>query len=160
MLTVCLPLLGERVLGGAGQGTMLLACAAVSALTANAALARFPRSRAPDAVLRAGALVQAAALLLAATGGPAALLAAVLLAGAGEEAGLTALFAVRHQETPEDLRGQVFTLGAGLKLTGFALGAALAGSAATWSLPGTSALAAGVEILAATTFHRGVRSTA
>ncbi|MFE0331255.1 hypothetical protein ACFW08_31525 [Streptomyces sp. NPDC058960] len=59
---------------------------------------------------------------------------------------------MRHQETPEDLRGQVFTLGASLKLTGFALGAALAGSAATWSLPGTSALAAGVEILAATAF--------
>ena len=39
-------------------------------------------------------------------------------------------------------------MGAGVKLTGFALGAALAGSAATWSLPGTLALAAGVELLA------------
>ncbi|MFJ8362009.1 MFS transporter [Streptomyces sp. NPDC093984] len=163
MLTVCLPLLGSRVFGGAGQGTMLLSCAAVSALTANAALARFPRSLAPDTVLWAGALVQAAALLLAATGRPAALLAAVLLAGIGEGPALTALFAVRHQETPEHLRGQVFTLGASLKLTGFALGAALAGSAVTWSLPGTLALAAGVEILAAPAFWAvtaGVRRTA
>ncbi|MGR6968412.1 hypothetical protein ACU639_02190 [Streptomyces cynarae] len=74
MLTVCLPLLGERVLGAAGQGTTLLSCAAVSALTANGAQARSPRQ------------------------GP----------------GLTALFAVRHQETPEHLPGQAFNLMASL----------------------------------------------
>jgi hypothetical protein len=56
---------------------------------------------------------------------------------------------VRHRETPEHLRGQVFTTGASLKISGFALGAALAGPAAARSLPGTLALAAGVQALAA-----------
>ncbi|MEU6748472.1 hypothetical protein ABZ914_19825 [Spirillospora sp. NPDC046719] len=51
ILTACLPVLGERVLGGASQGVMLLSCSAISALAANALLARFPRAIAPDTIL-------------------------------------------------------------------------------------------------------------
>ncbi|MFJ2718033.1 MFS transporter [Streptomyces sp. NPDC087437] len=152
MLTACLPLLGERALGGAGRGAVLLSCAAISALVANAVLARFPRSIAPDTVIWAGALVQAAALALCASGRPAVLVVAVLILGAGEGPQLAALFAVRHREAPEHLRGQIFTTGASLKITGFSLGAAVAGPAANWSLPGASALAATVAALAALVF--------
>ncbi|MES9508817.1 MFS transporter [Streptomyces sp. NPDC000609] len=149
MLTACVALLGERVLGGAGRGAMLLSCAAVSALAANAVLARFPRSIAPDTVIWAGALVQAGALALAASGRPAALVVAALMIGIGEGPQLAALFAIRHREAPEHLRGQIFTTGASLKITGFALGASVAGPVANWSLPGTLILAASVAALAA-----------
>ncbi|MET9663010.1 MFS transporter [Streptomyces sp. NPDC006510] len=152
MLTACIALLGERVLGGAGRGAMLLSCAAVSALMANAVLARFPRSVAPDTIIWVSALVQAAALVLAMSDQPAVLIVAVLLIGTGEGPQLAALFAVRHREAPEHLRGQIFTTGASLKITGFALGASVAGPVANWSLPGTLALAASVAALAALAF--------
>ncbi len=152
MLMACIPLLGERVLGGAGRGAVLLSCVAISALAANAVLARFPRSVAPDTIVWAGALVQAVALALAAWGQPVVLIVAVLIAGTGEGPRLAALFAVRHREAPDHLRGQIFTTGASLKITGFALGAAVAGPVATWSLPVTLTLAASVAALAALVF--------
>ncbi|MFE2944071.1 MFS transporter [Streptomyces sp. NPDC059255] len=149
MLIVCCPLLGERAFGTAGHGALLLSVVAASALAANAALSR-PRAPAPapDAVLWLGSLAVAVALLLAATGRPALVLAAMVLAGAGEGPQLTALFAIRHREAPDRLRGQVFTTGASLKITGYALGAALAGPVATWSLPGALLTAAAFEALA------------
>ncbi|MFB7916699.1 MFS transporter [Streptomyces sp. NPDC056061] len=152
MLTACVPLLGERILGGAGRGAMLLSCTAVSALLANAVLARFPLRAAPDALIRAGALVQAAALALAASGRPGPLIVAAFLLGIGEGPQLAALFEVRHRESPEHLRGQIFTTGASLKITGAALGAAVAGPVAARSLPGALALAAGVAAFAALVF--------
>ncbi|MFF3609894.1 MFS transporter [Streptomyces sp. NPDC002463] len=152
MLTACVPLLGERVFGGAGRGAVLLSCAAVSALVANALLARFPLALSPDALVRVGALVQAAAPALALTGRPAAVVAAFLVSGLGEGPQLTALFAVRHRESPEHLRGQIFTTGASLKITGFALGAAAAGPLAAWSLQ--AALTA-TAVLAAAAATRG-----
>ncbi|PVC69603.1 MFS transporter [Streptomyces sp. CS081A] len=152
MLTACLALLGERVLGGAGRGAMLLSCAAVSALAANAVLARFPRTIAPDTLLWTGALLQAAAPAAAVLGHPTVLVAAAFVAGIGEGPQLTALFAVRHREAPERLRSQVFTTGAGLKITGFALGAVVAGPVAARSLTGALLLATGTAVLAALAF--------
>ncbi|WP_309030664.1 MFS transporter [Streptomyces alfalfae] len=148
MLTACIPLLGERVLGGAGRGAVLLSCAAVSALVANAVLARLPRSVAPETIIWASGLVQAVALALAIAGSPIVLIVAVLMVGVGEGPQLAALFAIRHREAPEHLRGQVFTTGASLKITGFALGAAVAGPIANWSLPHALTLAASVAVLA------------
>ncbi len=152
MLTACIPLLGERVLGGAGRGALLLSCAAISALAANAVLARLPRSVTPDTLIWVGALIQAAALALAAMGQPAVLIVAMLIVGIGQGPQLTALFAVRHREAPEHLRGQIFTTGASLKITGFALGAAAAGPIATWSLTGALVLAATLAVFAALAF--------
>ncbi|MFE3068727.1 MFS transporter [Streptomyces sp. NPDC059247] len=154
VLMACVPLLGERVLGGAGQGAVLLSCAAVSALVADAVLARSPRAVSPDTLLWSGALVQAAALGLASAsqGRPVVLVAAVLLLGTGEGPQLAALFAVRHREAPERLRSQIFTTGASLKITGFALGAAAGGPLAGWSLSGALALASGTAALAALVF--------
>ncbi|MFF2600047.1 MFS transporter [Streptomyces californicus] len=149
MLTACVPLLGERVLGGAGRGAALLSCAAVSALLATAVLARFPRALAPGTIIWAGALVQAAALASAATGSPLVLVVAFLATGCAEGPQLAALFTVRHREAPERLRGQVFTTGASVKITGFAVGAATAGPLATRSLPAALLLAAAVAAAAA-----------
>ncbi|NEB10438.1 MFS transporter, partial [Streptomyces coelicoflavus] len=89
------------------------------------------------------------ALALAATGRPVALLVAALVLGVGEGPQLTSLFAVRHREAPEHLRGQIFTTGASLKVTAFALGVAVAGPLATWSLPGALLTAAGTAAGAA-----------
>ncbi|WP_233518590.1 hypothetical protein [Streptomyces corynorhini] len=99
-----------------------------------------------------GALALALALTLAAAGGPVLLTAAVVVAGIGEGPQLTAVFAVRHREAPERLRGRVFVTGASLKITGFALGAALAGPLAVRSLPGALLAGAAVEALAVVAF--------
>ncbi|MBP8536182.1 MFS transporter [Streptomyces sp. MK37H] len=151
-LLTCWPPLGAAVLGSADHGALLLSAIAASALVANAVLSRRPRPPRPDTVLLGGALLLALAPLVAATGHPAALIAAVLLTGAAEGPQLTALFAIRHREAPERLRGQVFTTGASLKITGFALGAALAGPLATWSLPVALVAAGGCEALAVLVF--------
>ncbi|MCP9212568.1 MFS transporter [Streptomyces sp. NEAU-Y11] len=145
----CCPLLGAGALGGADRGALLLSASAAASLVANALLARRARLPRPDAVIGGSALVLAVAALLAATGAPAMVIAAALLAGAAEGPGLTALFAVRHREAPERLRGRIVTTGASLKITGFALGAGLAGALAVHTLPGALIAAAGFGVLAA-----------
>ncbi|MEV4475816.1 MFS transporter [Nonomuraea sp. NPDC049504] len=157
MLVGCLPLLGLRVLGDADRGALLLSCAAAGALAANAVLARRPRS--PGTVVWASALLQAAAFALAAVDHAAVLVAAMLLLGIGQGPQLTALFAIRHREAPERLRSQIFTTGASLKITGFALGAAIAGPLATWSLMAALILAATLAALAALTWSRSPRGS-
>ncbi|MFJ9904070.1 MFS transporter [Streptomyces sp. NPDC101152] len=152
MFTACVPLLGARALGGSGRGALLLSCAAVSSLVANALLAKRPRTLAPDTAIWAGAVVQAAALALAATAHPALLVAAALLTGVGAGPQLTALFAIRHREAPDRLRGQIFTTGASLKITGFAVGAAVAGAIAGHCLPAALAVASGTAALAVPAF--------
>ncbi|QMU70372.1 MFS transporter [Streptacidiphilus sp. P02-A3a] len=159
MLTLCCPLLGRQVLGGTGRGTLLLSATAASGLAANALLSRRPRAAPgapsrpdgirPDTVLWCGTVVLAGAMALAATRGPLPVVVAALVAGLGGGPQLTALFAIRHREAPARVRGQVFTTGASLKTTGFAIGAGVAGPIATWSLSGALLVAAGVELLAA-----------
>ncbi|MGI3230653.1 MFS transporter [Streptomyces sp. GTA36] len=127
MLITCTPLLGERAFGSAAEGTLLLTCTAVSALAANAVLARRPRTIAPDTIIWSSTLLLAAALVLSATGHPVLVVVAALTTGVAEGPQLAALLAIRHRESPERLRSQVFTTGASLKITGFALGAAVAG---------------------------------
>jgi hypothetical protein len=76
----------------------------------------------------------------------------VALGGAGEGPQLTALLAVRHRETPANLRGQVYTTAASLKIAGLAAGAALAGPLAGWSVTGCLLIAAGTELCAAAAY--------
>ncbi|WP_129286864.1 MFS transporter [Streptomyces sp. GZWMJZ-114] len=149
----CAPLLGARLLGGAAHGTALLALGAASALAAGAVLARRPTALPPDALLGASVLVLAAAPLLAAVPAPWALVAAVLLTGAGEGPQLTALLAIRHRDAPPGLRGQVFTTGASLKITAYALGAALAGALAARSLTAALLTGATLNLLAGAAFR-------
>ncbi|MER7358870.1 MFS transporter [Nonomuraea dietziae] len=151
MVIACIPLLGDS-LGAAGYGAILLSVTAASALVANAILTRHPRLLAPDTIIWCSTIVLAAALVLLATDRPALVIAAMVIAGLGEGPQLTALFAIRHREAPGRLRGQIFTTGASLKITGFALGAGIAGPVADWSLPGALLTAAGTQVLAALGF--------
>ena len=79
-------------------------------------------------------------------------LAAVALGGAGEGPQLTALFAVRHRESPEHMRGQIFTTAASLKIGGLAVGTALAGPLAGRSVTACLLIAAGFELCAAAAY--------
>ncbi|MFI6814821.1 MFS transporter [Nonomuraea sp. NPDC050328] len=148
MLVVAAPLLGQRLTGQTGHGALLLAVVAVAGLAANGVLAR--RTFDPDRVLLLSTLVIAAALGLAAVAQsmPVAILAAVL-AGVGEGPQLTALFAVRHREAPAHLRSQIFTTGASLKITSFALGSAAAGPLVDRSVEAALLAGAGIMLLAA-----------
>ena len=162
MLLVCCPLLGAQRLGDPARGALLISAIAVASLTANAILARRPRRSRPGSTRRGyprpDTWVFASTLVIGVSMAAAALapgwltLAAVALAGAGEGPQLTALFAVRHRETPANLRGQVYTTAASLKIAGLAAGAALAGPLAGWSVTGCLLIAAGTELCAAAAY--------
>ncbi len=151
-LTVTAPLLGGRLLGDPGYGALLLSVLAAGALAANAVLARFPTTR-PDAVVLASVLIIGAGLALAALAGTFTVaVLAVVLVGLGEGPQLTALFAVRHREAPPRLRSQVFTTGASLKITSFALGSAMAGPLAAHSPAAALLAGATIQLVAAVAF--------
>ncbi|MFG2073087.1 MFS transporter [Nonomuraea maritima] len=149
MWTVTAPVLGDRLAGDSGLGALLLAVTAACGLAANGVLAAYGRgTRRWEAFLAGGTAVLGAGTALAAVADAfwhAVVAAAVV--GVGEGPQLTALFAVRHREAPARLRGQVFTTGASLKITSYALGSALAGPLAAYSTGG--ALTAGAALQAA-----------
>lgn len=162
MLLVCCPVLGAQRLGGPARGALLISAIAVASLAANAILARRPRfgqqgrgqqgRGQPDARVLASTLVIGASLAAAALAPGWLTLAAVALAGAGEGPQLTALFAVRHRETPAHMRGQVYTTAASLKIAGLAAGAALGGPLAGRSVTACLLIAAGTELCAAAAY--------
>jgi hypothetical protein len=176
MLLVCCPLLGAQRLGDPARGALLISAIAVASLTANVILARrpgAPRRRRPGIQRRRRPGIQcrrrpgyprpdtwvfASTLVIGVSMAAAALapgwltLTAVALSGAGEGPQLTALFAVRHRETPANLRGQVYTTAASLKIAGLAAGAALAGPLAGWSVTGCLLIAAGTQLCAAAAY--------
>jgi MFS family permease len=128
MLVVACPLLGETYLGGASRGALLLSVLAAASLVTNAVLSRWPAALAPDTMFAlATGLAGVAYLGLAIAPGAGWVVAAVAVAGVADGPQLAAIFAVRHRETPQRLRGQVFTTAASLKITAGAAGAALAG---------------------------------
>ncbi|MBR8745230.1 MFS transporter [Nocardiopsis sp. MG754419] len=150
MFVVAAPVLGERLLGGAPYGALLLSVMAVCALTANLVVALRPVPVSPDTMVSVCTLVQVSGVvgvLLA----PSAfwLWPAVAVLGAAEGPQLTALFTVRHREAPDHLRTQVFTTAASLKVSAFAAGAALAGPLADHALTLCLAVAAATQVVAA-----------
>ncbi|MFF0768839.1 MFS transporter [Nonomuraea wenchangensis] len=164
MLVVSAPVLGDRLTGSTGPGALLLAVTAACGLAANALVARARGPRRWDALLVRGTAVTGAGMALAAVAAVSgtywvAVVAAGVV-GLGEGPQLTALFSVRHREAPARLRAQVFTTGASLKITSFAVGSAVAGPLAAYSvgaalLAGAAAQAAAVAVL--TVGRRSVR---
>jgi hypothetical protein len=77
---------------------------------------------------------------------------AAAISGAGEGLQLTALFEVRHREAPAYMRGQFFTTAASVKIAGLAVGAAIAGPLAGWSVTGCLLVAASIEVCAAAAY--------
>ncbi|MER7368443.1 MFS transporter, partial [Nonomuraea wenchangensis] len=173
MLVVSAPVLGARLTGSTGPGALLLAVTAACGLAANALVARRSGPRRWDALLVRGTAVAGAGMALAAAAASAAASQATSAAsgaavswaywvavvaagvvGLGEGPQLTALFSVRHREAPARLRAQVFTTGASLKITSFAVGSAVAGPLAAYSvaaalLAGAAAQAVAVAVLTA-----------
>ena len=103
----------------------------------------------PEILVITSTLVMGASMVAAAAASGWLTLAAVALAGAGEGPQLTALFAIRHRETPARMRGQVYTTAASLKIAGLAGGAALGGPLAGHSVTACLLIAAGTELCAA-----------
>jgi hypothetical protein len=162
MLLVCCPVLGAERLGAAARGALLISAMAAASLAANALLARragrdsvSQGGVSQGGVGRADTLVLGSTLVMGISMAAAAVapgwltLAAVALTGAGEGPQLTALFAIRHRETPARMRGQVYTTAASLKIAGLAAGAALGGPLAGHSVTTCLLVAAGIELLAA-----------
>jgi MFS family permease len=152
MLLVCCPLLGEQRLGGSARGALLISVLSATSLAVNALLSRRRWRREPDVRVLVSTLVIGASLVLTALAPGWFTMLAVALDGAGEGPQLTALFSVRHREAPEHLRGRIFTTAASLKVGGIAIGAALAGPLAGWSLSGCLLIAGGIEACAAATY--------
>jgi MFS family permease len=157
MLIVCCPVLGAHRLGGPSRGALLVSAMAAAALGANAILARRPWRGEPDTWVCISTLILGASMAAAAMAPGWAVLPAVALGGAGEGPQLTALFAVRHREAPQHMRGQVFTTAASLKIAGLAAGAALAGPLADHSVT-VCLLTAAATQLSAAAIHRLLRS--
>jgi MFS family permease len=135
MLVVACPLLGQRHLGSADRGALLLSVLAAASLVTTAAMSRWPPRLPPDLIFAAAtALAGCAYAALALAPGAGWVIAAIAVAGTADGPQLAAIFAVRHREAPRRLRGQVFTTAASLKITAGALGAVLAGHLAGRSI--------------------------
>ncbi|CAM5492570.1 MFS transporter [Streptomyces narbonensis] len=117
-------------LGSAGAGGLLMTAFAVGALAGTLGLARLRPTLAPQRLAVAG-LLGTAAGLAAAAGAPSVPVAAACFAVAGAFDGLvlTVTLRLRADHSPARWRTQVFTTGAGLKMSAAAAGAALAGAA-------------------------------
>src|SRR3984957_8049803 len=152
MLLVCCPVLGAQRLGRTSRGALLISAIAAASLIANWILARWPPRGQPDVRVLASTVVIGVSMAAAATAPGWLTLAAVALGGIGEGPQLTALFAVRHRESPKHMRGQIFTTAASLKIGGLAAGAALAGPLAGRSVTVCLFVAAGLELCAAAAY--------
>ena len=152
MLLVSCPVLGAQRLGGPARGALLISAIAAASLVANSVLARWPPRGQPDGRVLASTVVIGVSMAATAAAPGWLTLAAVALGGVGEGPQLTALFTVRHRESPEHMRGQIFTTAASLKIGGLAAGAALAGPLAGRSVTACLLIAAAFELCAAAAY--------
>ncbi|MEW2414407.1 MFS transporter [Streptomyces sp. NPDC046866] len=150
-LTATSVLLAAR-LGSPGAGGVLMTAFAVGALAGSLTLGRITGLDAGR--MARWAMAGTGAALAAAAFSPSVGVAAALFAAAGVCDGplLTATLRVRAQFAPEAVRTQVFTLGAGLKVTAASLGAALVGLAAG-APPQALLSAVAVLVLASALLH-------
>ena len=153
MFIVACPLLGVRHFDSTARGASLLSVMAVGALVATVVLSRWPLPVRPDAFFVIATAVATASLATQAVApSGVVVVVAVAVLGIADGPQLAAVIAVRHREAPEQLRAQVFTTGASLKVTAGALGAALAGVLATHSVTLVLLVAAGTQVLALVAF--------
>nr|WP_202487124.1 MFS transporter [Streptomyces sp. SID8354] len=122
--------------GHPGSGGVLMTAFAAGALAGSLAMAR-RQSGAPAQLMATAALLGTGVALAGAAlvPWPAAVMALFVLAGLCDGPLLTATLRIRADHAPADVRAQVFTLGAGLKITAAACGAGLTGLAATLPPP-------------------------
>lgn len=113
----------------AGTAAWIVTAFAVGALAGSLAITAWPVRRIPAAVVMAGSFAATGLLtLVAALGLPLpAMVVLVALAGVATGPGVAAMLLLRTRHSPRRLRSQVFTVAAGLRATGAAVGAGLAG---------------------------------
>lgn len=142
-------------LGSPGGGGVLMTAFALGALTGSLTLGRI--TSVPPGRLARWAMAATGVALTAAAFTPSVTLTAVAFAAAGVCDGplLTATLRIRSEFAPEEARTQVFTLGAGLKVTAASTGAALVGLAAD-APPWILVLAIAALQLAAALLHTAV----
>jgi predicted MFS family arabinose efflux permease len=144
-------LLALRTHTAAGAG-LLLAAFAAGGLVGSLGFARWPVGRGhPERVvlLTMPAVAVPLALVPLAPTAP-AMLALFAVAGVWVGPQASAVFAVRDRDAPPDARTQVFTVGAGVKLSAGAVGAALAAQVAPAGPYPLILVVAGAQVLAAT----------
>ena len=131
----------------------LLSAAAVGGLLGSLGYARRPIGAATPERAVVGCLLATALPLAAVPWVPGFAAALALFAAAGTLGGplTSSLFVVRERRTPGEVRTQVFTLAAGLRVTDAALGAGLAGFGARLGGDGLLLAIAGCYLLAAGT---------
>jgi MFS family permease len=122
-----------------GTGGLLMTTFAAGALAGALTVARSRPAVSADLLAVIGMLGTGIGLAAAALA-PAPLACAALfaVAGAGDGILLTATLRLRADHSPLHLRAQVFTIGAGLKISAAALGAAVAGLTASGSAKSVS----------------------
>ncbi|HEY6749508.1 MAG TPA: hypothetical protein VI357_27795, partial [Mycobacteriales bacterium] len=150
MLPVVVAVAATRAGSPAAAG-LLLTALAVGALAGSALWTRWPAPvrRAPWWV--AGALAATGLPVLAGAAHPTLPVLAVLFTIAGVADGplFGALLTTRQHWSPPELRSQVFTLGAGAKITAAAAGAALAGTLSGATTAAQLAVAGTIPVAAA-----------
>ncbi len=113
----------------AGDAAWIVTGFAVGALAGSLAVTAWPIRRVPAADVMAAAFAATGLLALAASFGAPFPVVIVLLAlsGVATGPGVAAMLLLRTRHSPRPLRSQVFTVAAGLRATGAAVGAGLAG---------------------------------
>lgn len=144
MLPVAAVLVAQAA-GVPGAAGWLVTALAVGAVAGSLACTwrPVPAARAPW-VLTAALAASGVPLAVAAVATPGPITAGVLFAVSGVAQGplISAMFVARQEHSPAAVRGQVFTIGAGLRITAEAGGAALAGLVAAVGAPVVLGLAA------------------
>ena len=149
-VVVSTPLLGERLTGNVSFGGALLSAFALGGIV-GALVAGHRRFRyegvAP--VLVGTALVGACFAVLPLLTSPWPVLGVMVLAGMIDGPVLTATFGVRQAASPPELRAQIFTTAASVKMGAYACGAVVAGRLAEQSVTLTIAAGAALHVVAA-----------
>lgn len=162
-------LLGVEYGGGVGAGGFLIAALAVGGLAGTALMALWPaRWRLEVAVTGSSLSVGLAFLGLSMPSSLAVAAFFFVVAGVGDGVLLSATLAVRHREAVPELRAQLFTTAASLKIAAYAVGLAVAGATVSDGRAGAFAagaahvvaVGAGAVVAARTGRSRSVATTA
>jgi hypothetical protein len=152
---VACPILGQTRLGGASRGALLLSVVAAAALVATTAMARWTRPWRPDTIFLASTTLAGVALAsVAVAGGPILLVLGAVLLGVAAGPQLASTFALRQRYAPAELRGQIFTTAASLKITAGAIGSSAGGILLEHSIGAALLLAAASQLAAVLFFLR------
>ena len=152
MVGAVAPVVAAATFGHAGLGGPLLSALALAALLATAIYATRSDRVSPDLVVGLTPLIMAVGFgLLMTSSGVLAIVAMVAL-GVADGPQLAAVFAVRHRESEDSNRGQIFMTGASTKLAAASLGMAFVGSLGASSIRQALLVAGAAELAAAAVY--------